>query len=147
VLRRVASFATIEDAEDAGRRLVTAGIPTKLDGAVGRHGSVELLVDRADFDRARDILDDLPEKTGGPAEPFHACPACGTDDPRWMGYRKVLLLAAAVASWYVLRSSPYLFYFAGAEILVFAVLAWNMSEFECRKCGHRWIKEHRSERS
>ena len=136
----VATFSSLEAAEEAGAVLIENGIQARIEGT-------GLLVALADEENARGILD-LRQQVLEQRDPFHPCPRCGEENPDWYGKRKVILLGALMIGLILLARSEWSGYFIPALFVgfaLFAVTAWNMPEFECRRCGHRWNNEHKKE--
>ena len=131
-LTLVASYPSLEDAEEAGEKLIAAGIDAQVK-------YTRLLVEPEDLERAQQILDlttdDLPETPFV----FHPCPACGAGDPIWLGKRKFFLLIAIIVVLFLIRSWTFWPYAAGAGVIVFIIGVIRTPEWECRRCHRRWI--------
>ena len=135
----VVSAGSLEDCEAAGERLLAHGItPQILEGAV--------YVPDEDAERARDVLGyqkDVPPEFDQPA-PFHPCPNCATPDPIWYGKRKATVLVVALLVLIALTlhfQSAAVTTAAIITIIAIMVVAAKLPEWECRQCGHRWLKE------
>jgi len=133
----VATYASVEEAEEFGEWLLANGITPQI-----RNGQV--LVPAADANRALDILNrDLQERPESEPEPYHPCPSCGTGDPLWYGKRKVILLLVLFAvtlgstRWGALIAIGSL----AAGTVLFMLAAMLIPEFECRNCHRRWTKQ------
>jgi len=133
----LAAYTSLEEAEDAGARLLANNIAVDVRGTT-------LLVDAQDEQRALQMLD-LTEAPPEVRQPFHPCPWCGTADPLWYGKRKALLLAGAflLSAWLAVQDSPAFWPTTLLLFAAFAIALWFIPEFECRNCHRRWSKGRR----
>jgi hypothetical protein len=132
----VATYDNLEQAEEAGERLLSHGIGPQV---MGR----SLMVASRDFDRAVEILDIQPEGPPEKPQPFHPCPKCGADDPVWFGKRKLMLLIGTVVILPLISRSDFFTLAVVVAIVGFVLAAWWIPEYECRQCRHRWSKDLR----
>lgn len=136
---RVASFADLGEAEQAGSKLMANHITVDLRGRLAHSGPIDLWVDEAHENRAAELLG-LSEPLAEEQRPFRPCPACGTGDPIWLGKWKALLLAGglalAVAS--AILGSSALGWAAVVAFAGFAISLFAIAEFECRACHHHF---------
>jgi hypothetical protein len=143
-LVQVCEYATGDEAEAAGERLVSDGLEPQVKASAPRRAYVGLFVPESQLERAREVLNlSVGPPPTSMEKPLHPCPKCGAGDPEWLGKWKALLLVScgvflvAVAAF---RSA----WLPGAwlvAILGFVGGVVFLPEFQCRQCRWRWTAD------
>lgn len=127
------AYPSIEEAEDAGARLMDNGIAADVRGTT-------LFVGQPNVDRAKQLLDLPTEAPPKKQKAFHPCPSCGAGDPSWYGKRKAMLIAAAflVSAWLAFQKSPALWPVTLIAFAAVVISFWFIPEYQCRQCRRRF---------